>query len=94
LEQAEAEEDVSRHRDLLTFVLVGGGPTGVRSIEPLVGLSVFQLVETHCNSYRQMPPAEAARAFKEWRTIHAPDEMSELLERTRWPFAACLPEWP
>jgi len=49
-EQAEAEEDVSRHRDLLTFVLVGGGPTGVRSIEPLVGLSVFQLVETHCNS--------------------------------------------
>jgi NADH:ubiquinone reductase (H+-translocating) len=28
-EQAEAEEDVSRHRELLTFVLVGGGPTGV-----------------------------------------------------------------
>ncbi len=28
-EQAEAEEDPSRHRDLLTFVLVGGGPTGV-----------------------------------------------------------------
>jgi NADH dehydrogenase len=28
-EQAEAEEDPSRHRDLLTFVLVGAGPTGV-----------------------------------------------------------------
>jgi NADH:ubiquinone reductase (H+-translocating) len=28
-EQAEAEEDVNRHRDLLTFVLIGGGPTGV-----------------------------------------------------------------
>jgi NADH dehydrogenase FAD-containing subunit len=28
-ELAEAEEDPSRHRDLLTFVLVGGGPTGV-----------------------------------------------------------------
>ena len=28
-EQAEAEEDPSRHGDLLTFVLVGGGPTGV-----------------------------------------------------------------
>jgi NADH dehydrogenase len=28
-EQAEAEEDPRRHRDLLTFVLVGGGPTGV-----------------------------------------------------------------
>jgi NADH:ubiquinone reductase (H+-translocating) len=28
-EQAEAEADPSRHRDLLTFVLVGAGPTGV-----------------------------------------------------------------
>ena len=28
-EQAEAEEDPRRHRDLLTFVLVGAGPTGV-----------------------------------------------------------------
>ena len=27
-ELAEAEEDPSRHRDLLTFVLVGAGPTG------------------------------------------------------------------
>jgi NADH dehydrogenase FAD-containing subunit len=28
-EMAEAEEDPSRHKDLLTFVLVGAGPTGV-----------------------------------------------------------------
>jgi NADH dehydrogenase FAD-containing subunit len=28
-EQAEAEDDPSQHRDLLTFVLVGAGPTGV-----------------------------------------------------------------
>jgi NADH dehydrogenase len=28
-EMAEAEEDPGRHKDLLTFVLVGGGPTGV-----------------------------------------------------------------
>jgi NADH:ubiquinone reductase (H+-translocating) len=28
-EQAEAEEDPHAHRDLLTFVLVGGGPAGV-----------------------------------------------------------------
>ncbi|HLX71614.1 MAG TPA: NAD(P)/FAD-dependent oxidoreductase [Verrucomicrobiae bacterium] len=28
-ELAEAEEDPQKHRDLLTFVLVGGGPTGV-----------------------------------------------------------------
>jgi len=36
-----------------------------------------------------MAPAEAARAFKGLRTIHTPDEMSELLARTRWPFAVC-----
>jgi NADH dehydrogenase FAD-containing subunit len=39
-EQAEAEEDPSRHRDLLTFVLVGAGPTGVEmasAIAVLVG---------------------------------------------------------
>jgi NADH dehydrogenase len=28
-EQAEAEQDPSRHQDLLTFFLVGAGPTGV-----------------------------------------------------------------
>ncbi len=28
-EMAEAEEDPARHKELLTFVLVGGGPTGV-----------------------------------------------------------------
>jgi NADH:quinone reductase (non-electrogenic) len=28
LEQAEAEEDPSKHRDLMTFILVGAGPTG------------------------------------------------------------------
>ena len=38
-EQAEAEEDPARHRDLLTLVLVGAGPTGVemaRAIAVLV----------------------------------------------------------
>jgi NADH:ubiquinone reductase (H+-translocating) len=35
-EQAEAEEDPSRHRDLLTFVLVGGGPTGVEMAGAIV----------------------------------------------------------
>lgn len=37
-EQAEAEEDPSRHRDLLTFILVGAGPTGV---EMAAALAVF-----------------------------------------------------
>src|SRR6266496_4123940 len=37
-EQAEAEEDPSRHADLLTLVLVGAGPTGV---EMAAALAVF-----------------------------------------------------
>ena len=36
----------------------------VRSLVLWAALSAFQLVETHCNSYRQMQPAEAARAFQ------------------------------
>ena len=38
-EQAEAEEDPSRHRDLLTFVLVGAGPTGVEMAGALAELA-------------------------------------------------------
>jgi NADH dehydrogenase FAD-containing subunit len=37
-EQAEAEENVALHRDLLTFVLVGAGPSGV---EMAAALAVF-----------------------------------------------------
>ena len=37
-EQAEAEEDPRRHEDLLTFVLVGAGPTGVEMAGALAGL--------------------------------------------------------
>src|SRR5262245_40288418 len=37
-EQAEAEEDPRRHQDLLTFVLVGAGPTGVEMAGALAGL--------------------------------------------------------
>ncbi len=37
-EQAEAEEDPRRHKDLLTFVLVGAGPTGVEMSGALASL--------------------------------------------------------
>ena len=37
-EQAEAEEDPQRHGDLLTFILVGAGPTGVEMASALAGL--------------------------------------------------------
>src|SRR6266498_338153 len=54
-EQAEAEENVDLHRDLLTFVLVGAGPTGV---EMAAALAVF--VRTTLRSdYRRIDPASA-----------------------------------
>ncbi len=37
-EQAEAEEDPQRHRDLLTVVLVGAGPTGVEMAAAIADL--------------------------------------------------------
>lgn len=54
-EQAETEEDPRRHRDLLTFVLVGGGPTGV---EMAGALAV--LVRTSLRSdFRRIDPLSA-----------------------------------
>src|SRR5262245_15841839 len=54
-EQAEAEEDPDRHRDLLTFVLVGAGPTGV---EMAAALAV--MVKTSLRSeFRRIDPLSA-----------------------------------
>ena len=54
-EQAEAEEDVSRHRDLLTFVLVGGGPTGVE-----MAAAIAVLVRNTLRSeFRRIDPTSA-----------------------------------
>ena len=54
-ELAEAEEDPSRHQDLLTFILVGAGPTGV---EMAGALAV--MVQTSLKSdFRRINPAHA-----------------------------------
>ncbi len=54
-EQAEAEEDPTRHRDLLTFVLVGAGPSGV---EMAAALAV--MVQTTLRSqFRRIDPLSA-----------------------------------
>lgn len=54
-ELAEAEEDPSHHRDLLTFVLIGAGPTGV---EMAGALAIF--VRTTLKSdFRRIDPASA-----------------------------------
>ena len=54
-EQAEAEEDPSRHRDLLTFVLVGAGPTGVEMASAIAIL----VRATLKSEFRRIDPASA-----------------------------------
>jgi NADH dehydrogenase len=54
-EQAEAEEDPSRHPDLLTFVLVGAGPTGVE----MAGAISVLVRSTLRSEYRRIDPASA-----------------------------------
>jgi NADH:ubiquinone reductase (H+-translocating) len=52
-EQAEAEEDPSRHRELLTFVLVGAGPTGVEMASAIA----VMVRSTLKREFRRMDPA-------------------------------------
>jgi NADH:ubiquinone reductase (H+-translocating) len=54
-EQAEGEEDPSRHQDLLTFVLVGAGPTGVE----LAGALALLVRSTLKTEFRRINPAAA-----------------------------------
>jgi NADH dehydrogenase FAD-containing subunit len=54
-ELAEAEEDPSRHRDLLTFVLVGAGPTGVE----MAGALAVLIKTTLKGNFRRIDPASA-----------------------------------
>ncbi len=51
-EQAEGEEDPSRHQDLLTFVLVGAGPTGVE----LAGALALLVRATLRSEFRRIDP--------------------------------------
>jgi len=55
LEQAEAEEDPSRHRDLMTFILVGAGPTGTEMAGALAGLVRGMLK----SEFRRVDPGSA-----------------------------------
>ena len=54
-EQAEAEEDPRRHRDLLTFVLVGAGPTGVE----MAGALAVLVRTTLRSEFRRIDPLAA-----------------------------------
>ena len=54
-EQAETEEDPRRHRDLLTFVLVGAGPTGVE----MAGALAVLVRTTLRSEFRRIDPLAA-----------------------------------
>ena len=54
-ELAEAEDDPSRHRDLLTFILVGAGPTGVE----MAGALAILVRNTLKSDFRRIDPASA-----------------------------------
>jgi len=54
-ELAEAEEDPRRHRDLLTFVLVGAGPAGVE----MAGALAVLVKTTLKSNFRRIDPASA-----------------------------------
>jgi len=54
-ELAEAEEDPTRHRDLLTFVLVGAGPTGVE----MAGALAILVRTTLKSDFRRIDPSSA-----------------------------------
>ena len=54
-EQAEAEEDPRRHRDLLTFVLVGAGPTGVE----MAGAMAVLVRQSLRSEFRRIDPTSA-----------------------------------
>ncbi len=54
-EQAEGEEDPARHRELLTFILVGAGPTGVEMAGAIASLCRITLR----SEFRRIDPASA-----------------------------------
>jgi NADH dehydrogenase len=62
-ETAEIEENPSKHQDLLTFVLVGGGPTGVEMAGALAELRRFTLK----SDFRRIDPSGCASSSQKPR---------------------------
>ena len=76
-ELAEAEEDPCRHRDLLTFVLVGAGPTGVE-----MASAIALLVRSTLKSeFRRIDP-ESARVVLVDMAPRVLGTFSETLSKT------------
>jgi NADH dehydrogenase len=73
-EEAEREADPARRRELLTFVVVGGGPTGVE----LAGSIAEIARHTLARNFRNFDPAEARVILVEGRNRVLPTYPEEL----------------
>jgi NADH dehydrogenase len=74
-ETAEIQQDPSRHEDLLTFVLVGAGPTGVEMAGALAELRRFTLK----SNFRRIDPKRARIILAEGQSrilANFPEELS------------------
>jgi len=78
-ERAERESDAARRRDLLTFVVIGAGPTGVE----LAGTLVEIARHTLRREFRRMDPGEARVVLLEGLDRVLPTYPPDLSEKAR-----------
>ena len=79
-EQAEAEENPARHRDLLTFIMVGAGPTGV---ELASALAVLVRRSKLKSEFRRIDPASARVVVVDMATRALPSFSEVLSQATK-----------
>jgi NADH:ubiquinone reductase (H+-translocating) len=79
-EQAEAEENPARHKDLLTFIMVGAGPTGV---ELASALAVLVRRSKLKSEFRRIDPASARIVVVDMATRVLPSFSEVLWQATK-----------
>jgi NADH dehydrogenase len=78
-ERAERENDPRKRRDWLTFVIIGGGPTGVELAGTLVEIARYTLR----HEFRRVDPAEARVVLLEGLDRVLPPYPPDLSEKAR-----------
>jgi NADH:quinone reductase (non-electrogenic) len=78
-ERAEREPDAERRRDWLTFVVIGGGPTGVELAGTLIEIARHTLK----HEFRRVDPAEARVVLLEGLDRVLPPYPPDLSEKAR-----------